>query len=168
MMKAVLTEIVLFCLIAGFSVGLYQIIYGINLGFDNYLDMLTFEARRLTIVLEILGIFFLPTHIATAILRQFYYKFLNPYLAFQIFVATLFLAGLFTYKYLFLSSKTAVMAKEGWTIYPPLTGLSVLDEHDPAQLQMEQNLLLVRIGLVLLLGLGLTLLTIRRRKKKGI
>lgn len=168
MKRTILIEFILLCVIGGLSVGLYQIIYGINLGFDNYLDMLTFEARRLTIVLEIVGIFFLPTLIASAIVRQFYYKFLNPYLAFQIFVASLFLAGLFTYKYLFLSSKSAAMAQEGWTIYPPLTGLSVLDEHDPAQLQMEQNLLLVRIGLVLLLGLGLTLLTIRRRKNKGI
>ncbi len=77
MKRTILIEFILLCVIGGLSVGLYQIIYGINLGFDNYLDMLTFEARRLTIVLEIVGIFFLPTLIASAIVRQFYYKFLN-------------------------------------------------------------------------------------------
>ena len=129
--------------------------------------MLTIEARRITIVLEILGIFFLPIHISVNIARQFYYKFLKSYLAFEILIASVILAGLLFYKYKFLSSDSVVMAKEGWTIYPPLTGLSVLDEHDPVKLQIEQNLLLAKIGAVLLISFVLTLATFRRRKSTG-
>lgn len=167
MKKIILTEIILLFVIASLSVALYKLIYGINLRYDNYFDMLMFEARRMTVVLEIIGVFFLPILISFSIARQVYYKFLKRYLAFEILVASLLLAGLLFYKYLFLSSDNAVMAKEGWTIYPPLTGLSVLDEHDAAKLQIEQNLLLIEMGAVLLISFVLTLVTFRRRKSRG-
>ena len=167
MKKIILTELLLIFVIAGFSVGLYWLIYGINLRCDSYLDMLTFEARRLTIVLEIIGIFFLPIFILCTIVRQFYHKFLKRYLAFEILLASLLLVGLLFYKYIFLSSNSIVMAKEGWTINPPLTGLPVLDENDPAKIQMDQNLVLAEILAVLLISFGLTFIMFRRRKSTG-
>jgi hypothetical protein len=164
MKRIILTEIILLFLIVCISAGLYLLIFGVNLRNDTYMDVLTFELRRTTIILEIIGIFILPIHILLNISRQIYFKFQKHYLAIEILIVSIILTGILFYKYLFLSTQSKVMANEGWTIYPPLTGLSVLDEHDPVKLQNEQNHLLVAIILILIVSSVLTFVTFRRQK----
>jgi hypothetical protein len=165
MKRTILTELVIIILIAGISTGLFHLIYGIDLSYDNYFDMLLFEVRRMMVIFGIVGHFFLPIYLAFNIGRLVYHKFLKLYITVEIIISSIVLMAVLFYYYLFLGLDGLVMAEEGWTIYPPLSVLPSLEEHDPVKLQSERNLQLILISFVFLVALVLTIVTIRRRKK---
>lgn len=166
MKKAVLTETCLIILILGISIGLYQIFYGIDLSCNNYFDMMTFELRRAYVIYGIISIFFLPIYISINVIRLIYFKFLKLYITVEIIISALMWMIVFFLHYQMLGSDGVVPAKEGWTIYPPLSSLpQQLRELDLLKLERERNLQLIIIAIIFVSTLTLTMVTVRCRKK---
>lgn len=165
MKKIILTEILIFILTAGLSVGLYQIFYGIDLSCNNYFDMLLFETRRLYLIYEIVTLFFTPIYLILNLIRLVYFKFQKIYIFVEVVISTLGLITFFFLHYLTLCSDGLSPAENGWTIYPPLVSIPKLNELDLLKLQEAKNnqLLIIAGGLIFLFIL--TIFTVRQNKK---
>lgn len=158
-------EIVLILLIAGISIGLYYLFYGIDLSYDTYFDMVLFEIRRLFLVIEIVSNFFIPIYAVVAIGRLIYTKFQKLYVLMEVIISSFLWMATFFLTYLELGSDSLVPAKEGWTIYPPLSNVPVLNKMDLDRLDSERNHQLLMMFAIFIVTLILSIITIKQRKK---
>lgn len=58
MKKIILTELLIFLITAGISVGLYHFVYGIDLSINDQFDLVFYNFKRLTIIYIIAMYFF--------------------------------------------------------------------------------------------------------------
>lgn len=166
MKKTILTELTLIVLTAGISVGLYHLIYHINLTSNNYFDMLTVEMRRASLITDIASMFFLPIYMAINLIRLIYFKFLKLYITLEMIVGALVWVTILLLHYYLLGSAVMEPAKQGWTVYPPLSGLPTqMADTEPLRLEQEKNVLLLQIAIILTITLFLTVVTVKKRKK---
>lgn len=165
MKKIILTEILIFLVIAGISVGLYQLFFGIDLSVNNYFDLMIYDIKRMYIIYGIVICLFLPIYLVLNFFRLIYFRFQKIYVLIEIIISSLGLMSYYAMNYLMLSSGGLSPAEEGWTIYPPLSGIPQLNEVDTLRLENDKNNTLFIIAVTFISLIALTILTIKLRKK---
>ena len=160
-------EIAWVAAVALVSAGLYHFSVGIDLSYDNYHEMITFEMRRNAMFFDIFTHYFLPLFFVACAIRLFSSRFTKIQTLLSLVVTALWWIAVLITTYIALGSENVVFSENGWTIYPPLSSIPEGVDTTSGLVAPSRHRILAGIVLLLAITIALTALTLRTRRKRS-